>query len=267
MYRPFGLDDLSSVPLSWRPSGPDFVGIAAPKAGTTWWYKLLLMHPRVKPNRLGAKELCYFHHFGYHELREREVETYRQAFATPDGEICGEWSPGYLWYPFVLDHLRAAAPHTKLLAMVRNPIDRAISHLNQLLMVRAAAIGLRGPEENVFKVFSLFPEALLQSRYADPFRRLRCLVPRSDLLVLQYEKCKLAAAPELARTYRFLGIDDSFVPQGLLAAVNKTRYGLPQPTEKERLRMADYFSPDVVELKTALPDIDLSLWPEFDQLA
>ena len=224
------------------------------------------MHPHVKPNRLRAKELSYFHHFGYHELADTEIETYRAAFAAPEGEICGEWSPTYLSYPFVLDHLTTAVPTTKLLVILRNPIDRTVSNLNQLLSVRAAAIGLRGPAKNVFRVFSLFPEAVLQSRYAESLRRLHSLVPRSQILVLQYEKCKVAVAPELARTYRFLGIDDSFVPQGFHDAVNKRSYLLPQPTERERLKMAEYFSPDVAELKTLLPDIDLSLWPEFDQL-
>jgi len=265
MARIFEPTDFSPVPPDWRSEGPNFVGIGSTKAGTTWWYNLLLKHPQVRANRLKRKELHYFEHFGYAEIGDQEIQTYREAFAAPDGAICGEWSPNYLAHPFTMQHIKTAAGNAKLLVIVRNPIDRAVSHLNQLLSARSRFFNLQGTPQKVLKVFSLFPEAFCPAPYAEPLRRVLRIFPKSQLQVLQYEKCKMAPAQELASTFRFLEIDDSFVPQGLSRYVNKKRYVVGTPDEGERRRIAECFLPDVAALKNLCPELDLSLWPEFER--
>jgi hypothetical protein len=56
--KPFSLDELKPLPEGWRVGEPDFVGVAAVKAGTSWWYSLLLDHPQIVENRLCIS--CYF---------------------------------------------------------------------------------------------------------------------------------------------------------------------------------------------------------------
>src|SRR5258708_7715376 len=121
MQRPFEKKDMDKVPEGWKTSGPHFVGIGSGKAGTSWWYHLLLQHPEIKPNLLRTKELQYFCHFGPAGMDSVAIENYRQAFAAPENSICGEWSPIYLSYPLAMDHLAVSAPETKLLAIIRNP--------------------------------------------------------------------------------------------------------------------------------------------------
>ena len=41
---------------------PDFIGLGTPKAGTSWWYQLLVEHPKIKDNDFRVKETCYFCH-------------------------------------------------------------------------------------------------------------------------------------------------------------------------------------------------------------
>lgn len=264
LKRPFGIENLRSTPESWRVRPPDFVGIASGKAGTTWWYQLLLEHPSVEPNRLNRKELSYFYHFGYGGIGARNISTYRQAFAAPQGSICGEWSPGYLNFPFAVDYLAETAPEAKLLAIVRNPVDRVVSAQNQQLSKRAKFMNLKGSRAYIYKTFSIFESVIFNSFLYSPFKQLLRNFDRDQLLLLQYEKCKMDPAAEIAKTYRFLGIDDTYIPKSLNREVNKSAYLIPKPQEYQRGLLADYYREDVNSFVNLFPGIDLSLWPDFE---
>jgi hypothetical protein len=255
MARPFESKDLPPAPQGWKVGPPDFVGIASGKAGTTWWYQLLIEHPSVEPNRLNRKELCYFYHFGYRGISSDAIGVYRQAFAAPSGSICGEWSPGYLNYP---------VPEVKLLAIVRNPVDRILSAQSMQLSKRAKFMNLKGDRAYIYRTFSIFQEVTFHSLLYEPFQRLLNTFDRSQLLVLQYEKCKKDPLSEIAKTYRFLGLDDSYIPASLNRKVNVGSYVLPKFDPKERALLADYFSEDVKSFVKLFREIDLSLWPDFE---
>ncbi|HSC35336.1 MAG TPA: sulfotransferase domain-containing protein [Thermodesulfobacteriota bacterium] len=265
MTRPFGTSDLYRIPDDWKIKGPDFVGVASPKAGTTWWYSLILEHPQVVENGLKEKELAYFYHFGTHGISKEDISVYRQAFASPDNCISGEWSPSYLWYPLALDYLAGAAPETKILIILRNPIDRFISHLNQFKSVYSERFDLGTDLNHMVELFWVFPDSITQSSLSFPLSRLLSLFERDQILILQYEKCKLDIYTEISRTYKFLGIDDGYKPANPGRPVNRIEHKIPDITEEERERLAGYYSPDVQAMKKLFPEIDISLWPEFSE--
>ena len=97
-----------------------------------------------------------------------------------------------------------------------------------------------------------------------PFGRLLSAFDRSQLLVLQYERCRQDPAPEIARTYRFLDLDDAYIPESLNRKINTRPYTVPELTPNERLILADYFAQDVLAVADLFPEIDLSLWPDFE---
>jgi hypothetical protein len=263
IIRPFESKELLPVPNGRQIGPPDFVGVASGKAGTTWWWRLLQEHPAVAPNRLKRKELCYFYHFGYHGISSQAIKAYRQAFAAPTDGICGEWSPGYLHFPFAIEYLAKTVPDTKILALVRNPVDRVLSAQNQQLSRRARMLNLKGDRLEFFKIFSIFPSVIQQSALYDPFHHLLELFDRSQLLLLQYEQCVQNPAVEIAKTYRFLGIDDTFIPSSLQKRVNQKPYLLSKLTDDERGRLTEYFAEDVQAFVKLFPEIDLSLWSDF----
>jgi hypothetical protein len=263
--RPFTEADLQPIPDDWLIGPPHYVGIGIPKAGTSWWSKLLLEHPQVRNNRLKAKELAYFCHFGYQGLTAAAAATYKKAFAAPPGCICGEWSPLYFNFPLAVEHLARTVPHVKLMAIVRNPLDRVPSSLNQMLSLRFKYMELEGDRAYFYKQFSLFQEAINCSLLYHPFKKLLDLFDRTQLLILQYEKCKANPAGEIARTYRFLGIDDKFNPPSLLKPVNKRPYIVPRPTPEERNALKNYFLEDVKAFGKLFPEIDLTLWEDFNK--
>ena len=102
---------------------PDFVVIGAPKCATTSLYSFLCSHPSVEPAL--AKEI---HYFDSTPKRELGLSWYRHHFPIARrGSITGEATTTYLLYPHAPALLRAAAPKARIIAMLRNPADRAYS--------------------------------------------------------------------------------------------------------------------------------------------
>ena len=263
LFRPFEKEDFVPVPDDWIIGPPGFVGIASGKAGTSWWYRLLLEHPSIQPNRLPRKELSYFYHFGYQGISEQAIETYNQAFAAPPGSLSGEWSPGYLTFPLAIDYLAKTVRNTKLLAIVRNPVDRFLSAINQKMQVRSQALEIKSSAQYLFHTFSIYPEVALEGLLSAPFRRLLSFFDRSQLLLLQYEKCKSDPAGEISKTYRFLGVDETYVPASLNRKINTRPSSQPELARFQRRNLANYFKEDVENLMRIFPEIDLTLWPDF----
>ena len=107
---------------------PDFVIIGAQKGGTSFLYHLLTLHPLVEP--AARKEL---HFFDNPELFDHGAEWYRRCFPrlnSKDGQrfITGEATPYYLFDPPVAKRMAQIVPKARLIALLRNPIDRAYSH-------------------------------------------------------------------------------------------------------------------------------------------
>lgn len=270
--NPLKMEDLAMAPThGWtREKPPDFVGIGSPKSGTTWWHALLLAHPQVVPSRVGRKELHYFVHFQHREMTPAQVELYRQTFPTPPGAVSGEFSPTYLAYPQCIKHLAAAAPEAKIIIILRNPVDRFISHLNHFKWGprrQSMAQMLSEEQLNVYDTFSCYSEATLHSLYSIGLAHFFRHFDRKQVLILQFERSILDPAGELARTYSFLGVDHRYVPDQLTAPRNVLPYVIAKPSPQERARLTAYFADDVARTCELCPEIDLSLWPDFRHLA
>ncbi|HEV8712246.1 MAG TPA: sulfotransferase [Candidatus Binatia bacterium] len=109
---------------------PDFLGIGAQKAGTTWLSENLRCHPGVfLPHH---KELHYFD-----ETFHRSLRFYAKQFERGRHQVKGEITPAYgilpverIWF------IRTVMPAAKLIFMMRNPIDRAWSQAVMELVTR-----------------------------------------------------------------------------------------------------------------------------------
>lgn len=270
LFMPFRREHLAPLPAQgWTTHPPDFVGIGAPKCGTTWWYQLMLEHPQIVDNRAGCKELNYFLHFQHHALPAAEIALYREAFATPPGAVCGEFSTQYLVYPACLEHLVLAAPETQIIVILRNPIDRFISHLNQLVTKRGRRLFADLDEKSRYtlQTYGFYTEAILPSLYSIGLARLFHYFDREQILVLQFERSVQSPEEELARTYRFMGVDDRFRPQNYRDPVKQGRYAITKPDADERRRLAAYFQEDVQRVFSLCPELDPALWPDFSTTA
>jgi hypothetical protein len=164
---------------------PDFVVIGAPKCGTTYLYHLLSKHPHVEPAVF--KETHYFD-----LLFEKGTEWYRQCFLPSrhkDGQrtITGEATPGYLFHPYAAKRMARIIPDARLIALLRNPVDRIYSAYHFFLVrhgrqkgtfEETIATSFDCPHENRFFERGIYVDHLL--RWARFFSREQMLVLKSE---------------------------------------------------------------------------------------
>ena len=103
---------------------PDFLGIGAVKASTTWLYRNLYQHPALylpitKPVR----------YFDRH--RDKPIETYKAIFKPAAGRLCGEFSASYSVLPIeTIEYIHELMSDLKLIFLMREPKARAWSEAN-----------------------------------------------------------------------------------------------------------------------------------------
>jgi hypothetical protein len=104
---------------------PDFIIVGAMKSGTSTLFSYLRQHPQIIGSH--KKEVHFFdRHYpeGSHWYRAHFPYSYNVR----QGSITGEASPFYLLCPPIPERINALIPDVRLIALLRNPVDRAISH-------------------------------------------------------------------------------------------------------------------------------------------
>jgi hypothetical protein len=199
---------------------PNFLIIGAAKAGTTALYSFLNQHPNVFMSSI--KEPRYFSFAGQkldphnpvHKNTVTELSAYLDLFKNAGDAIAiGEASPSYLHNPSAPRRIKEMIPHAKLIAILRNPTDRAFSHfmhfvkLNHetttdfevaLKSIDALRSGGWYPRRNYLS-FGFYGEQL--SRYYDLF-------DKKQIKVYIFEEFKKAPLDTLNDMLTFLGVDN-----------------------------------------------------------
>ena len=241
-------------PLGMRVGPPDFVGIGVAKSGTTWWFSLLVGHPEIHVQY--KKEVDFFNLQFEHRLEAGEctladAEAYQDWFPRPEGTVTGEWTPHYAFNRNLPAVFKVAAPGAKLIVMFRDPVERYCSDLSRTMPARdRRRLRYRG---------------LANGMYSNIMQPWEHAYASEDILVLQYEACVRSPSEYLEKTFRFLGVDDSFRPPGLTARVNasKSKLALDPFVIEQLVRL---YAQDVLNLVSRYPEIDLALWDHFSHL-
>lgn len=105
---------------------PDFLIIGAQKSGTTSLYDHLAQHPAVRPS--ATKEVHYFDREYARGQRWYRGHFALDARARRSGLVTGEATPAYLLFPLAPARARRLVPDARLVAVLRDPVDRAFSH-------------------------------------------------------------------------------------------------------------------------------------------
>lgn len=240
---------------------PDFIGVGAQKAGTTWWFRLIEAHPKVHAIPNQRPELHFFDRFVDGWPDAGDIERYHRFFPRPPGALAGEKTPNYMACSWVPSMLRDAAPDARLISLLRDPIARYVSgrtHDEQRSGRPPAET--RDPADEIRWVGDAFAKGL----YAQQLDWLYACFPRERLLVLQYESCVRDPAAELARTYEFLGLPPHRPPdEELTRPRNITQAEKIQLDPRRHHLLVELYSADVHRLATMVPGLDLALWPDF----
>jgi sulfotransferase family protein len=240
-------------PPGWEVAPPDFVGIGVQRAGTSWWFDLLVKHPQVESPNGRRKELHYFDEYWRKQFDEGARLDYRSYFPRPPGHVAGEWTPRYVHDGWTPPLLAEAAPQAKILIILRDPIDRYLSGLTFALS--------RGATLNPVVASDAFTRGL----YTEQLKRVARHFDKAQLLVLQFERCVEAPQEQLSRTFAFLGVDDQKVAPSA-TRVNASYRRKPDLRQLEIDRLVQGYEDDVLALARDFPEIDLQLWSHFRHL-
>lgn len=231
---------------------PDFLIVGAQRAGTTALYEYLRRHPAV----VGPawKEVNFFDvHY------PRGEAWYRGHFPIGArsrrlGSIVGEASPSYLFHPLGPERIRALLPDVRLIALLRNPVDRAHSHYHHEVELGREPLSfedalereeerMRGEQERMLADPEYFSHAwwnftyLARGRYAEQLERWLAVFPRDQLLVLPSEQLFDRPGEAYARILEFLGAPPHEL--GSYPRVFGRDYSAMRPATRRQL--ADYY--------------------------
>jgi hypothetical protein len=184
-------------------SRPNFLYIGTSKAGSTWLFNTLAIHPDVY--LASTKGLYYFDaHFAHGQ------EWYLGHFAsTGDRTAVGEISHSYLSSPEAPARISEVNPEMRLLVCLREPVDRAFSDYLDLVK--------NGQYDGSFEdALERFPRLVDRGRYATHLRRYLDRFPREQLLVQLFDDLREDAQGYADEVFAFLGVSRLELPPAAL---------------------------------------------------
>ena len=209
-YRAYGSATAGLRPL------PDFLILGAQKAGTTALYAYLRWHPEITGPSF--KEVSFFdRHYAKGE------RWYRAHMPVRRRSLVGEASPSYLFHPLAPERVAGMLPGARLIALVRNPVDRAFSHYQHEVALGREPLSfedavdrederMQSELERMLRDPSYFSLAwwnytyIARGRYAEQLERWFAAFPRKQLLVLFTEELSADTAATYRRVLDFLGV-------------------------------------------------------------
>jgi hypothetical protein len=185
---------------------PSFFIIGAPKAATTSLASLLRYHPEA--GIVHGKE-CNF--FSYDQCYAMGWEGYLRLYVEcANKRVLGDASTSYSrirYHPQTIARIHHHVPDAKIIYMVRHPLQRIESAYIEHLC-NPAFKDLTSVNEAVRRL----PMTVDSSRYWEVFNAYRQKFDESKIKIIWFEEYIPNRIEHFHDVCRFLGIDDTYVP-------------------------------------------------------
>ncbi|MEE4662051.1 MAG: sulfotransferase [Halieaceae bacterium] len=231
----------------------DFIIIGAQKSATTALYAYLREHPQIAMP--AAKEAPFFDgDISDAPAWEAFSARHFPAPAETSDQLWGKASPQYMGHPEAPARIARLMPQTRLVAILRDPVERAWSHYQ---MCRRREVELRDFEAAMDHCLTLQQQCrarvatpprhtlgyeseaafyLAWSEYGRILQQYLFHFPREQILVLTTQELKQDPAAALDRVLAFIGLAPGFRPANLGDVVHKGG-GAPVITAAQRQRL------------------------------
>jgi len=214
---------------------PTFIGIGGHKCASTWVSECLREHPSVFMSN--PKEIGYFSKYS-----DKGINWYLDYFKDSKSfKVKGEFSATYLYDAEIPIQIQQQLGNVKIICLVRNPIERTISHLKQLnrknqLNFNVDKFSIRQLQD----AEKSFPELINYSFYAKGIINYQNTFGVENVLVLNQSYFKTESDAVLKALFDFLEIDfyklntsNEIVSKGIIP-----KY---KALEKRRIKTYKYF--------------------------
>lgn len=190
---------------------PNFVGIGAQRAATTWMYACLKEHPEVFVSE--QKELHFFdEHF------QKGLAWYETQFKDSTGrKAIGEITPNYLDSVVAIPRMAEIIPEARLIVILREPIQRAFSAYKLLYDKHYQGMSF-------VEVCKKSGHIIHLGLYASQMERVYKHYKKDQVKVFLYDDIQHNTLRMLSELFCFLHIDDKFKPKSIDQIYNSVAF-------------------------------------------
>jgi len=206
---------------------PRFIVFGSIRSGTSSIYHNITEHPQVLPalrKQVRFFDLNYFR--GVDWYRAHFPTVYRDALARRRGvgrSVTGEASPEYIYHPLVPERIRETLPDVRLIAFLRDPVERAFSHYHHTRRTSEEPLSFeeaidreeeritgeqdRMASEDGYHATAYQDHAYLaQGRYAEHLERWLECFPAEQMRIIRSEDFFAAPNETLLELSEFIGV-------------------------------------------------------------
>jgi hypothetical protein len=207
---------------------PNFLIIGAAKGGTTALHYYLKQHPQIYMSPVKETKFFVFegekvNYRGPGDLEANRsvitnIQAYQAQFEKVTHEIAiGESSPIYLYSPKAPERIQHYIPNVKLIAILRNPADRAFSSFLHLIRDGREWLtdfeqALKEEEKRIADNWALLWYYKNAGFYYLQLKRYFDRFSPSQIRVYLYEDLNNSPIELIQDLFRFLEVDNTFVP-------------------------------------------------------
>jgi Sulfotransferase domain len=243
----------------WRPNARkihrlDFVLAGAQKSGTTALHYFLSKHPKITMG--DQQEIHFFDNdalfvsgVGYEELHKHYPPLGHST-------IAGDCTPSYIYHEPAAERIWKYNPKTRLLILLRNPVERAFAHWNMQRFRRREPLDFfDAVREEKARIAGAPPGEARRFAYVDrgfyvqQLQRVFKFFPRDQVKAVKFEDFKEKQRETLASIFSFLGLEP------LRSVRSKDRNIVPYERAmnwEEKVFLYSLFEKDIAKLEQLL---------------
>ena len=192
----------------------DFLIVGTQKSGTSALDVYLRKHPEIEMARY-QKEVHFFDDEKYFKKNKVNYEVYHEYFTNDNSKIKGKSTPVYMYWSLAMKRIYEYNPQIKIIAVLRNPIERAFSHWNKekyrkrettdfSTAIRQESVRCQEALPLQHRIFSYTDRGF----YSEQIKRIWRFFPRNQTLFIKYDDFKTDYKKVLKEISSFLDISE-----------------------------------------------------------